>query len=218
MHPITIRPLSSAPDRRGRRLPGFASRPGTALVERAHVGGTCINEGVPLKTMVAAAVLRYLARRGDYGIHTGNIAVDRNCVRERKRDIVASFRDGSQARIEKTPGLDLLFGEASFTGPRSIQVLLPDGSQRTLTSDKFFINAGCRPFVPSLPGLQDIPYLNSTSIMELEAVPDRLLVIGGGYIGLEFGQLFRRFGGHVTIFQQASQLLRGEVPMSPPKS
>ena len=184
----------------------------TALVEREHVGGTCINEGcTPTKTMVASGRVAYLARRGaDYGIHTGNLTVDLHRVRERKRDIVASFRDGSQAHIEKTPGLDFLFGEASFTGPRSIQVLLPEGSQRTLTSDRFFINAGCRPSVPSLPGLQDIPYLNSTSIMELDAVPDRLLVIGGGYIGLEFGQLFRRFGSHVTILQQASQLLRGE--------
>ena len=184
----------------------------TALVERVHVGGTCINEGcTPTKTMVASGRVAYLARRGaEYGIHTGNIAVDMHRVRERKRDIVASFRNGSQARIEKTPSLDLFFGEASFTGPRSIQVLLQDGSQRTLTCDQFFINAGCRPSVPSLPGLQDIPYLNSTSIMELDAVPDRLLVIGGGYIGLEFGQLFRRFGSRVTIFQQASQLLHGE--------
>jgi pyruvate/2-oxoglutarate dehydrogenase complex dihydrolipoamide dehydrogenase (E3) component len=133
-----------------------------------------------------------------------------NRVRERKRDIVASFRDGSQARIEKTPGLDLLFGEASFTGPRSIQVRLQDGSQRTLTADRFFINAGCRPSVPALVGLQDIPFLNSTSIMELDVVPEHLLVIGGGYIGLEFGQLFRRLGSRVTIFQQGSQLLRDE--------
>ena len=184
----------------------------TALVERLHVGGTCINEGcTPTKTMVASGRVAYLARRGaEYGIHTGNIAVDMHRVRERKRDIVASFRNGSQARIEKTPSLDLFFGEASFTGPRSIQVLLQDGSQRTLTCDQFFINAGCRPSVPSLPGLQDIPYLNSTSIMDLDAVPDQLLVIGGGYIGLEFGQLFRRFGSRVTIFQQASQLLHGE--------
>jgi pyruvate/2-oxoglutarate dehydrogenase complex dihydrolipoamide dehydrogenase (E3) component len=133
-----------------------------------------------------------------------------NRVRERKRDIVASFRDGSQARIEKTSGLDLLFGEASFTGPRSIQVRLQDGSQRTLTADRFFINAGCRPSVPALAGLQDIPFLNSTSIMELDVVPEHLLVIGGGYIGLEFGQLFRRLGSRVTIFQQGSQLLRNE--------
>jgi pyruvate/2-oxoglutarate dehydrogenase complex dihydrolipoamide dehydrogenase (E3) component len=184
----------------------------TALVERVHIGGTCINEGcTPTKTMVASGRVAYLTRRGaGYGVHTGSITIDMNRVRERKRDIVASFRDGSQARIEKTPGLDLLFGEASFTGPRSIQVRLQDGSQRTLTADRFFINAGCRPSVPALVGLQDIPFLNSTSIMELDVVPEHLLVIGGGYIGLEFGQLFRRLGSRVTIFQQGSQLLRDE--------
>ena len=184
----------------------------TALIERVHVGGTCINEGcTPTKTMVASGRVAYLARRGaDYGVNTGNITVDMNRVRERKRDIVAKFRNGSQARIEKTPNLELLFGEASFTGPRSIQVRLKDGSQRTLTADKFFINAGCRASVPSLEGLQAVPFLDSTSIMELDAVPEHLLVIGGGYIGLEFGQLFRRFGSRVTIVQQASQLLRGE--------
>src|SRR4029077_8483156 len=111
---------------------------GTALIERVHVGGTCINEGcTPTKTMVASGRVAYLARRGaDYGVNTGSITVDMNRVRERKRDIVAKFRNGSQARIEKTPNLELLFGEASFTGPRSIQVRLKDGSQRTLTADK----------------------------------------------------------------------------------
>lgn len=184
----------------------------TALVERAHVGGTCVNEGCsPTKTMVASGRVAYLARRAaDYGVHTGAVTVDMNRVRERKREIVNRFRDGNQTRIEKTPNLDLLFGEASFTGPRSILVRLKDGSQRTLTADKFFINAGCRPSVPSLEGLQSVPYLDSTSIMELDAVPEHLLVIGGGYIGLEFGQLFRRFGSRVTIVQQAAQLLRGE--------
>jgi len=131
-------------------------------------------------------------------------------VRQRKRDIVNTFRNGNQSRIEKTPNLDLLFGEASFTGPRSIQVQLKDGSRRTLTAEKFFLNAGCRPSVPSLEGLQGVPYLDSTSIMELDAVPEHLLVIGGGYVGLEFGQLFRRFGSRVTIVQRAAQLLRGE--------
>jgi pyruvate/2-oxoglutarate dehydrogenase complex dihydrolipoamide dehydrogenase (E3) component len=184
----------------------------TALVERAHVGGTCVNEGcTPTKTMVASGRVAYLARRGtDYGVHTGSITIDLSRVRQRKRDIVNSFRNGNQSRIEKTPNLDLLFGEASFTGPRSIQVRLKDGSQRTLTADKFFINAGCRPSVPSLERLQDVPYLDSTSIMELDAVPEHLLVIGGGYVGLEFGQLFRRFGSRVTIVQRAAQLLQGE--------
>src|SRR5208282_3407479 len=184
----------------------------TALVERAHVGGTCINEGcTPTKTMVASGRVAYLARRGaDYGVHTGSITIDMSRVRERKRDIVNRFRDGSQTRIEKTPNLDLLFGEASFTGPRSMQVRLKDGSQRTLTADKFFINAGCRSSVPSIEGLQNVPYLDSTSIMELDTVPEHLLVIGGGYIGLEFGQLFRRFGSRVTIVQRTARLLRGE--------
>jgi pyruvate/2-oxoglutarate dehydrogenase complex dihydrolipoamide dehydrogenase (E3) component len=184
----------------------------TALVERAHVGGTCVNEGcTPTKTMVASGRVAYLARRGaDYGVHTGSITIDLSRVRRRKRDIVNTFRNGNQSRIEKTPNLDLFFGEASFTGPRSIQVGLRDGSQRTLTADKFFINAGCRPSVPSLEGLQSVPYLDSTSIMELDAVPEHLLVIGGGYIGLEFGQLFRHFGSRVTIVQRAGLLLHGE--------
>ncbi|HEY6387844.1 MAG TPA: FAD-dependent oxidoreductase, partial [Candidatus Acidoferrum sp.] len=136
----------------------------TALVERTHVGGTCVNEGcTPTKTMVASGRVAYLARRGaDYGVHTGSIAIDLSRVRQRKRDIVNNFRNGNQSRIEKTPNLDLLFGEASFTGPRSIQVRLNDGSQRTLTSDKFFINAGCRPSVPPLEGLQNVFYLDST--------------------------------------------------------
>jgi pyruvate/2-oxoglutarate dehydrogenase complex dihydrolipoamide dehydrogenase (E3) component len=184
----------------------------TALVERAHVGGTCVNEGcTPTKTMVASGRVAYLARRGaDYGVHTGNITIDMSRVRQRKRDIVNIFRNGNQSRMEKTPNLDLLFGEASFTGPRSIQVRFNDDSKRTLTADQFFINAGCRASVPSLEGMQSVPYLDSTSIMELDAVPEHLLVIGGGYIGLEFGQLFRRFGSRVTVVQQSPQLLRGE--------
>jgi pyruvate/2-oxoglutarate dehydrogenase complex dihydrolipoamide dehydrogenase (E3) component len=184
----------------------------TALVERAHIGGTCVNEGcTPTKTMVASGRVAYLARRGaDYGVQTGNITIDMSRVRQRKRDIVNTFRNANQSRMEKTPNLDLLFGEASFTGPRSIQVRLKDDSKRTLTADQFFINAGCRASVPSLEGMQSVPYLDSTSIMELDAVPEHLLVIGGGYIGLEFGQLFRRFGSRVTIVQQSPQLLRGE--------
>jgi pyruvate/2-oxoglutarate dehydrogenase complex dihydrolipoamide dehydrogenase (E3) component len=184
----------------------------TALVERVHVGGTCVNEGcTPTKTMVASGRVAYLARRGaDYGVHTGSITIDLERVRQRKRDIVSNFRNGNQARIEKTPNLDLLFGEARFTGPRSIQIRLNDGSQGTLTADRIFINAGCRPAVPSLEGLRDVPYLDSTSIMELDAVPEHLLVLGGGYVGLEFAQLFRRLGSRVTIVQRGGQLLRGE--------
>lgn len=181
----------------------------TALIERAHIGGTCVNEGcTPTKTMVASGRVAYLARRGaDYGVHAGDIRIDMERVRRRKRDIVEKFRNGSRARIDKTRNLELIFGEASFTSPTSIIVRLADGTRRSLAADKFFINAGERPTVPSIDGLKDVPFLDSTSIMELDTVPEHLLVLGGGYVGLEFGQMFRRFGSRVTIVQAASQLL-----------
>jgi len=184
----------------------------TALVERGHVGGTCINEGcTPTKTMVASARVAYLARRAaDYGVETGNICIDMARVRKRKRDIVDSFRNGSQASLEKTKNLDLIFGEASFTGPKSLAVRLKDGTQRALRAGQIFINAGCRPAIPQVDGLKDVSYLNSTSIMELDSVPEHLLVLGGGYVGLEFGQMFRRFGSRVSIVQSGARLLRGE--------
>ncbi len=186
----------------------------TALIEREHVGGTCINVGcTPTKTMIASGRVAYLARRGaDYGVHTGDIRIDMERVRQRKRDIVNSFRDAAQARIEQDANVDLIFGDASFTGPKTLLIRLKGGGQRTLTADKIFINAGARPAVPDLEGLKAVPFLNSTSIMELDTVPEHLLVLGGGYIGLEFGQMFRRFGSRVTIIQSAGQLLNGEDP------
>ena len=179
----------------------------TALLERSHVGGTCINEGcTPTKTMVASGRVAYLARRSaDYGIASGDVAVDMAKVRQRKRDIVDSFRSGSQKRLEGTANLSLMFGQASFTDSRTVRV-----EGRTLTAEKFFINAGARPAVPELPGLQDVSFLNSTSIMELDVLPDHLLVLGGGYVGLEFGQMFRRFGSRVTIVHNGKQLLGRE--------
>jgi pyruvate/2-oxoglutarate dehydrogenase complex dihydrolipoamide dehydrogenase (E3) component len=184
----------------------------TALVEREHVGGTCVNEGcTPTKTMVASARVAYLARRGaDYGVGTGNIRIDMLRIRKRKRDIVDSFRNGSQVSLEKTKNLDLIFGEASLTGPKSLVVLLKDGTQRALRAEQIFINAGCRPAIPQIDGLEHVSYLTSTSIMELDNVPEHLLVLGGGYVGLEFGQMFRRFGSCVSIVQSGPQLLRGE--------
>jgi pyruvate/2-oxoglutarate dehydrogenase complex dihydrolipoamide dehydrogenase (E3) component len=184
----------------------------TALIERKHVGGTCINEGcTPTKTMVASARVAYLARRGaDYGVQTGAIGIDMQRIRQRKRDIVNTFRDGGQARIEKTANLELIFGEASFAGPKSVLVKLNAGGQRVLSADQIFINAGARPAVPAVDGLKDVPFLDSTSIMELDAVPEHLLVLGGGYVGLEFGQMFRRFGSRVSVVQSGAQLLARE--------
>ncbi len=184
----------------------------TAIIERKDVGGTCINVGcTPTKTMVASARVAYLARRGaDYGVHTGDVRIDMERVRQRKRDIVKDFRDAGQARIEQAANVELIFGDASFTAAESLLIRLRDGGQRTLTAEKIFINAGARPAVPPIDGLKDVSFLDSTSIMELDAVPEHLLVLGGGYVGLEFGQMFRRFGSRVTIVQAGSQLLNRE--------
>jgi pyruvate/2-oxoglutarate dehydrogenase complex dihydrolipoamide dehydrogenase (E3) component len=191
-------PLSSALARSGRK---------TALIEREHVGGTCINEGcTPTKTMVASARVAYLARRAaDFGVHAGPISIDMARVRQRKRHIVDSFRSGSERRVRETPGLDLVFGEARFVGPKTVQVG-PD----QLSAELFFINVGARPSAPDIPGIDCVPVLNSTSIMELDVVPEHLLVLGGGYVGLEFGQMFRRFGSQVTIVQRGPRLLGRE--------
>ncbi|MGE0130459.1 MAG: mercuric reductase [Blastocatellales bacterium] len=184
----------------------------TAVIERLHVGGTCVNVGcTPTKTMVASARVAYLARRAaDYGIHTGEISVNLAEVRQRKQSVVDSFRNGGQRAIENTKNLDLLFGEAGFTGPNSIVVKMNSGETRQLTAKKIFINTGCRPADPRVAGLDKITALDSSSIMELDELPEHLLVLGGGYVGLEFGQMFRRFGSRVTIVQRASQLLGRE--------
>ena len=186
----------------------------TALIERSHVGGTCINEGcTPTKTMVASARVAYLSRRGaDYGVRTGPITVDLSKVRQRKRDIVTSFRGGSQHRIEQTPGLDLIFGEARFSGPQSVEVRRNDSGNLSLSAGKIFLNTGTRSFRPPIEGLDKVPTLDNISIMELDTVPEHLLVLGGGYIGLEFGQMFRRFGARVTIVQSGERLLAREDP------
>jgi pyruvate/2-oxoglutarate dehydrogenase complex dihydrolipoamide dehydrogenase (E3) component len=184
----------------------------TALVERVHVGGTCVNEGcTPTKTMVASARVAYLARRGaNYGVKTGPIEIDLKRVRERKREIVNSLRDGSQKGIERTKKLDLIFAIASFTGPKTVALRAKDGSERILSAPKIFINAGTRAGVPKIEGLDGVPFLDNVSIMELDALPEHLIVLGGGYIGLEFGQMFRRFGSRVTIVQSGEQLLARE--------
>src|SRR5947208_4559853 len=186
----------------------------TALIERVHVGGTCINEGcTPTKTMVASGRVAYLARRGaDYGVQTGPVTIDMTKVRQRKRDIVESFRTSGQHRIEQTEGVDLLLGEAAFTGPKTLEVHLSNGETRQLTASTMLINAGARPAKPSMTGIEDVATLDSTSIMELDTVPEHLLVLGGGYIGLEFGQMFRRFGSQVTVIQRGANLLAREDP------
>ena len=198
-------PLSQTLARAGRR---------TALIEREHVGGTCINEGcTPTKTMIASARAAYTDRRSaDYGVHDGPVTVDLREVRRRKRAIVDSFRQSGVKRIEATEGLDLIAGEASFTGPRTLAVRTNDGEALEIGADNVFINTGARPANPPIEGLDNVPALNSTSIMELGELPEHLLVLGGSYVGLEFAQMFRRFGSEVTIVQRGGQLMGREDP------
>ncbi|MDQ6906638.1 MAG: mercuric reductase [Chloroflexota bacterium] len=179
-----------------------------ALIEREHIGGTCVNEGcTPTKTMVASARVAYLARRAaDYGVRTGPVSVDMSAVRERKRAIVNDSRSGSEKVAKETPNLDLLMGEARFTGPHTLAVKLNDGGERAITAEKIFINSGQRPTLPKIDGLDRVPVLTSTTIMELDTLPTHLLVLGGGFIGLEFAQMFRRYGSDVTIIQRGTQL------------
>jgi pyruvate/2-oxoglutarate dehydrogenase complex dihydrolipoamide dehydrogenase (E3) component len=184
----------------------------TALVEREHVGGTCVNEGcTPTKTMVASARVAHLARRSaDYGVETGPVSVNMEVVRKRKRAIVESFREGNERRVESTEGLDLIGGEASFAGPKELEVRLSDGGELGIEADNVFINVGCRPAELPIDGLGSVPHLDSTSVMELDEVPEGLLVLGGSYVGLEFAQMFRRFGAGVTVVQRGPQLLPRE--------
>ena len=161
-------PLASDLARAGRR---------TVLVEREHVGGTCVNVGcTPTKTMVASARVAHLARRAaDYGVHTGPVSVDMRRVRERKRANVQSWRAGSERRLRES-GVELVLGEARFSGPKTVVVRLDGGGERAITADTIVIDTGARPSRPDLPGLDDVPALDSTTIMELEAAPEHLLV------------------------------------------
>ena len=195
-------PLAGAFAKAGRR---------TLLVERSHVGGTCVNEGcTPTKTMIASGRVAHLARRGlDYGVLTGEITIDLARVRERKRAIVTSFREGSE-RALATAGVEVEFGHARFVAPRTIEIDAARGARITATADIVVINTGLRSLVPDIPGIADVATLDSTSIMELDSAPEHLIVLGGGYIGLEFAQLFRRFGSRVTVVHRGAQLLPRE--------
>jgi pyruvate/2-oxoglutarate dehydrogenase complex dihydrolipoamide dehydrogenase (E3) component len=198
----------------GKPLAGALAQAGwrTAIVERARVGGTCIIEGcTPTKTMIASARVAHLARRSsDYGVCTGSVEVDLTAVRRRKREMVDKFSAGNERGMRRHKTLELILGEARFVGSHEVVVTLNEGGTRRLTAPKIFINAGGRPTVPPIPGLGDVDYLDSTSIMELSEVPDHLIVLGGGFVGLEFAQMFRRFGSDVTVVERATGLAAGE--------
>ena len=188
-----------------------------AAVERRYVGGTCVNDGCsPSKTIDASAKAAYLARRGaDFGVQTGPIAVNMHTIWERKQKIVLGSRDGNADSLAKA--CTLLMAEASFAeeqpgdGSFAIEVRLnDDGATRRLLTPRVFLNTGERPHPPQLEGLDTVPYLDSTSIMDLQEVPEHLVILGAGYIALEFAQMMLRFGARVTVLERSERIAAHE--------
>lgn len=181
----------------------------TALVERELLGGTCLNRGcIPTKTMIATAEIAHRARRaGDFGITLGEPSVDVAAVVDRKDGIVEEIRSGSYRAVERADDLDLIEGEGAFVGDHRLRV-----GEREFEADRIFLNTGTRDATPDVDGIESVPHLTSRSMLDLRELPDHLLVVGGGFIGCEFAQMFRRFGSRVTVVQRAPRLLASEDP------
>ena len=188
------------------------TRQATAMIERAHVGGTCTNVGcTPTKTMIAsAAVANCVSRASQYGIEAGESIVDLAAIRDRKESLVQSIRTRKRAHLESIQGLDIYGGEASFVGSKTVRIRCSGKRTIELASKTIIIDTGSRPSIPPIQGIHDVPTFDSTSIMELTTLPDHLAILGGGAVGVEFAQMFRRFGCTVTLIEQSSQLLPEE--------
>lgn len=188
----------------------------TALVERSltMIGGGCINIAcIPTKTMVASAEVAYTVRNSAaYGIKTSLPTVNLAEVIQRKRSVVLSAREMNLHNLEAALGKNLIIGTAQFVDSKTIEVVTPDGNIRLLSAERLFINTGTRPLIPPVPGLKETGFLTSESIMELEQLPEHLIILGSGYIGLEFAQMFRRFGSRVTVIGQSEQILSQQDP------
>lgn len=197
----------------GQAGPPLAERLGkeglkTAIVERHLMGGTCVNTGcTPTKTLVASARVAHLARRAeDYGVKIdAPVNVDMARVKARKDEIVAAANQGVTRWVEGMENVTLIRGHACFEDAHSLSV-----NGRTLTAERIFINVGARARVPDLPGLDEVGYLTSSSIMDLDFIPGHLVIIGGSYIGLEFAQMYRRFGARVTVVEMKDRLIGHE--------
>jgi pyruvate/2-oxoglutarate dehydrogenase complex dihydrolipoamide dehydrogenase (E3) component len=179
-----------------------------AVIERHRFGGTCVNTGcVPTKTIVASAYVAQMARRAaEYGVETGgSVTVDLARVKARKDAIVDRGQKGIKSWMTGLDGATVIEGHARFEGPRAVRV-----GDRLLQADRIFINTGGRALVPDMPGLDRVPYLTNTSILELDTLPEHLLVVGGSYIGLEFAHAFRRFGSRVTVVEMADRIVSRE--------
>jgi len=193
----------------GPALCGRLDREGlkTALIERKLMGGTCVNVGcIPTKTLVASARAVHVAQRGgEFGFTTGAVRVDMQAVKARKDGVVKHSSEGVTNWVGGMKNVTLIRGHARFTAPRTLDV---DG--KTLQADKVFLNVGCRALVPDIPGIKDLPFLTNSSMMDVDRVPEHLVIIGGSYIGLEFAQAYRRFGSKVTVVEKFSKLLPRE--------
>jgi pyruvate/2-oxoglutarate dehydrogenase complex dihydrolipoamide dehydrogenase (E3) component len=178
-----------------------------ALIERHHVGGTCVNTGCkPTKTMVASAYAAHLARRGaDYGVRTGDVSVDLAKVHARAEKVILDSRRSNEDWLGEMAGLTLIRGHARFTGPRTLAI-----GDETITAPRIFLNVGGRPAIPDLPGVEDVPYLTNSGMIALTEAPEHLVVVGGSYIGLEFAQMFRRFGSRVSIVEMGPRIIGRE--------
>jgi pyruvate/2-oxoglutarate dehydrogenase complex dihydrolipoamide dehydrogenase (E3) component len=180
-----------------------------ALIERKLIGGTCVNAGcTPTKAMVASAYAAHLARRaGDFGVSAGPVGVDFAAVMARKDKVVGASRSGLEAWLKGMANCTVVEGHARFVSPTAVRV-----GDDVLEGTRFFINVGCRADVPDFPGLDHARPLTNTTLLKLDALPRRLVVVGGSYIGLEFAQIFRRFGAEVTVVEKAPRLSSREDP------
>jgi len=180
-----------------------------ALIEKKNLGGTCINVGcTPTKTMVHRAQVAHYARNASrWGLNASNVVVDLAKIVAQKDEVVLSFRSGHQKQVDKRTNLRLHRGHARFVVPHQLKV-----GDDLLESEKIFIDTGGRPTTPAIPGLETVPYLTNESAMQLTTLPEHLLVLGAGYIGMEFGQMFRRFGSRVTVLHTGKQIVSREDP------
>jgi pyruvate/2-oxoglutarate dehydrogenase complex dihydrolipoamide dehydrogenase (E3) component len=178
-----------------------------AVIERGLFGGTCVNTGcIPTKTLIASARVAYMARRAaEFGVHTGDVHVDMKRVKARKDEIQRPSQDGAETRLREQPNIDVYKGQARFESARTLVV----GEDR-LSAEQIFINVGGRAAVPPLKGIEHVQYFTNSSMMGIDFLPEHLIVVGGSYIGLEFGQMYRRFGSRVTILQRAPRLVPRE--------
>jgi len=179
-----------------------------AIIERHKFGGTCVNTGcIPTKTLVASAYAAHVARRGaEYGFDvTGDVRVDMKRVKARKDDVSGRSNRGVEEWLRGLNNCTVIQGHARFQSSHTVVV-----NDEVLQADKLFINVGGRSSVPAMPGIQDVPFLTNSSMMDVDFLPEHLVIVGGSYIGLEFGQMYRRFGSHVTIVEMGPRLIGRE--------